>query len=118
MLARQGRFAEARKRYEHCIELRPDFAEAHANLGALLLDHDEPAAAIDELRAALHFDPGLGAAAFNLGDALARLDRGEEASAAYRDAARIAGIDTRIGIEARRRALELELERSRGSAAR
>jgi tetratricopeptide (TPR) repeat protein len=69
--------------------VRPDFAEAHANLGyafTLLRRFDE---AVTSLRRTLSINPHHKLAANNLGNALLALDRTDEAIAAYRQAVRL-----------------------------
>jgi predicted O-linked N-acetylglucosamine transferase (SPINDLY family) len=64
----------------------PQSARAHAAAGMALLGADQCAQAADTLERALQLDAGLGYAAVNLGEALRRLQRPEQAAAAYRRA--------------------------------
>lgn len=74
---------EARLAYSRALELEPDHAGAHLNLGRLLHEHGRLAAAEAHYRAALAADPGSATAAFNLGVALEDQGRAERAIEAY-----------------------------------
>jgi tetratricopeptide (TPR) repeat protein len=63
--------------------LKPDFAEAHNNLGNALLQQDKIDDAVVHLERALVLMPDFVAAHYNLGIALSRKDRSEEAKAHY-----------------------------------
>jgi len=81
-----GRLNEAIALYKRAIETRPDYAEAHNNLGNVLGEakrHEEAAAS---LARAAELRPELAAIHSNLGLALARLGRFEEAAASHRRA--------------------------------
>ncbi|HYU27262.1 MAG TPA: tetratricopeptide repeat protein [Thermoanaerobaculia bacterium] len=75
--------AEARAAYQRAIELDPDHADAHVNLGRMLHEEGAPAAAEQHYRRALDADPEHPTAAFNLGVALEDLGRIREALEAY-----------------------------------
>lgn len=77
--------AEARRGYERAIELRPGHADARVNLGRLLHDAGDTAAAETHYRAALDAGPHA-TAAYDLGVALADQGRTEEAARWYRRA--------------------------------
>jgi Flp pilus assembly protein TadD len=62
---------EARAEYVKCVALDPKMAEAHLNLGILLLEKD-PTAAAASLRKAVEFLPGQSRPRFLLGVALER----------------------------------------------
>jgi Tfp pilus assembly protein PilF len=81
--AERGSLAESRAHYEAAIALRPDYAVAHASLGAVLLAHGEDAEAVRTLERAAALDPTAATTWSNLGVALARLGRSAEARAAY-----------------------------------
>lgn len=74
---------EARAAYQRCIELDPDHADAHVNLGRMMHEEGAPAAAEQHYRRALDSDPEHPTAAFNLGVALEDLGRIREAREAY-----------------------------------
>jgi len=83
-----GSPGEARKSYEHALELDPEHADAHVNLGRLLHESGDPAAAEPHYAAALAIRPGDATAAFNQGVALEDLGRLPEALLAYETAVR------------------------------
>ncbi len=70
----------ARWLFEEAIRQKPDYPEAHANLGALLWNQDRIGPAMRHLRTALYLDPGNDAARWNL--AMIHLRRREPAAAA------------------------------------
>ncbi|MDX1387769.1 MAG: tetratricopeptide repeat protein [Acidobacteriota bacterium] len=74
---------QARDSYRRCLELDPDHIEAHLNLGRLLHEAGQLAAALAHYRQALGRRPDYATAAFNLGVVLEDLGRREEATAAY-----------------------------------
>jgi tetratricopeptide (TPR) repeat protein len=77
---------EARDAYRRAVELNPHYADAHVNLGRLLHEQEELAAAEAHYRIALSIDPRHATAAFNLGVALEDLGRLDDAIAAYQHA--------------------------------
>lgn len=77
---------EAVRCYRRAIELDPDHAAAHLDLGRLLHEGGDPAAAEEHYRAAVALRPDDGTARFNLGVALQDLGRTGEALSAYRRA--------------------------------
>jgi len=74
---------EARTAYERAIELDPDHADAHVNLGRILHEDGAPAAAEEHYRHAIVNEPEHPTAAFNLGVALEDLGRLRDAREAY-----------------------------------
>ena len=74
---------EARDAYRRTIELDPDHADAHTNLGRLLHEAGETTAAEAHYRRALAARPGDVTAEFNLAVALEDEGRTQEAVAAY-----------------------------------
>jgi tetratricopeptide (TPR) repeat protein len=77
---------EARDAYRRALDLAPDHPDAHLNLGRMLHEDGELAAAERHYREAAALRPGDATAAFNLGVALQDLGRTREAMAAYRRA--------------------------------
>ena len=77
---------DARRAYAKALELKPDHADAHVNLGRLLHEASDARAAVDHYRLALEASPGHAIAAFNLGFALEDLHLDDEAILAYRTA--------------------------------
>jgi tetratricopeptide (TPR) repeat protein len=53
-------------RYAHALDLDPDYAEAHANLGIVLLRRGDVGRAIEHFSAALRLNPDLAEARQNL----------------------------------------------------
>lgn len=80
---------QAREVYQRLLQLDPDHADAHVNLGRLLHEDGAPAAAEKHYRRALEIDPGHETAAFNLGVALEDLGRFRDAIEAYQHALEI-----------------------------
>lgn len=75
--------------YQAALRLRPDFAQAHNNLGTLYLEQGRAAQAIQSYREAVRLDPRNAQAFYNLGTAYGRQGMAREALAAYDDALRI-----------------------------
>ena len=75
---------KAVKLYRTAIARKPDYVEAHYNLGNALKNLGEPDEAITVYRRAVDIEPGLAPAHHNLGNALHSLGRLDEAAAAYR----------------------------------
>jgi tetratricopeptide (TPR) repeat protein len=84
---------EAREAYERALSLDPELAEAHVNLGRLLNERGDAAAAEVHYRRALAAHPQDGTAAFNLGVALEDLGREREALEAYERALTVDPLD-------------------------
>jgi len=72
--------------FQEAIELAPDFAEAHTNLGMLLDQEGLSAEAERHYRQSLSLNPGYGQTYMNLGVLLFNQKRFQEADAAYRRA--------------------------------
>jgi tetratricopeptide (TPR) repeat protein/2-polyprenyl-3-methyl-5-hydroxy-6-metoxy-1,4-benzoquinol methylase len=68
------------------IELRPDFGEAHLNLGNVLLHQGRHEEALAEYGKVLALNPRHGGAYLNMGHILAALDRDDESALSYRTA--------------------------------
>ena len=68
------------------VELDPEFAAAHRNLGALYLRRGEYAPAEEALRRALHLEPGVAIAHYNLGVLYMHTGRRELARTAFETA--------------------------------
>ena len=99
LLARQGRWDEAREHYLETLRLDAVPASVFNNLGSTLVEQGRVAEALDMFREAIRTDPRHGGAHFNLALALSRLGRGGEALAEYRTALdlALAGQDTGRG---------------------
>jgi tetratricopeptide (TPR) repeat protein len=74
---------DARDAYRRALELAPSHAEAHVNLGRLLHEQGDLAAAEEQYRAALAAQPDSVLAAFNLGVVLEDGGRADEAVGVY-----------------------------------
>lgn len=81
--------AEARRAYRRALELDPNHADAHINLGRLLHEAGDARRAEDHYRRALETDPSDATAAYNLGVALEDLGDYAGAIRAYEHAARL-----------------------------
>ncbi len=71
------------------LELKPQFVEAHNNLGMALISRGRIAEATTQFEKALRINPGLAEAHNNLGMALARGGRIDEAAVHFRKAVEI-----------------------------
>lgn len=89
-LAATGHLAAATDCYRKIVELQPDFAEAHGNLGALLERQDKLDEAADCCLRALELKPDFAAASYNLGSVREKQGRIDDALAGYRQACRLA----------------------------
>lgn len=85
---------QARTAYERSLGLDGGLAEAHVNLGRLLHERGDPAAAHEHYLAALRACPEDATAAFNLGVALEDLGFEREALAAYERAIALDPVDS------------------------
>jgi len=81
-----GRFDEAALHYQGVVEMSPDYAEAHNNLGNALDRLGEFAPAEEHLRTAIRLKPDFAFAHHNLGNALLHQQSVHSALAAYRKA--------------------------------
>ena len=66
----QGKLDEALACYRRALELKPDFAEAHGNLGSALEEMGDLQGAEDSFRAALRHDPRFAFAHYKLAELL------------------------------------------------
>ncbi|MFM7274759.1 MAG: tetratricopeptide repeat protein, partial [Gammaproteobacteria bacterium] len=85
-LHREGKLGAARTAYEAILARRPRYPEMLNNLGVLLLQLGDVAAASEVLSRAVAANPALASASSNLGAALKRQGRLAEAITAYRRA--------------------------------
>lgn len=79
----QGLLEEAVQCYRQAVRIDPDFAEAHYNLGVVLLLQGNAKDAVDSFRRAIAVKPEYFEAHTNLGASLETLGNAEEAMAAY-----------------------------------
>ena len=82
----QGKLDEAVACYRRALELKPDYAEAHDNLGNALKDQGKLDEAVACYRRALELKPDYAEAHNNLGNALKDQGKLDEAVACYRRA--------------------------------
>ncbi len=85
----QGRIDEAIAQYQQAVEIKPDVAAAHDNLGLALADRSRFDEAIIQYREALKIQPRDAEAHYNLGNVLATQGRYDEALTRYREALKI-----------------------------
>lgn len=86
----QGEAAQAAEFYRKAIKYRPQFVEAHYNLGNALMKLGRAEDAVKHYRYAAELKPDLVPAINNLGNALHALGRFEDAAEAYRRVLRLA----------------------------
>ena len=84
------RQAEAIAAYERVIDLEPDHAAAHINLGTLFYNRQEYSASEFHYRRAVEIDPRYALGHFDLGNVLDETGRVQEAIEAYRNALHLA----------------------------
>jgi tetratricopeptide (TPR) repeat protein len=87
-----GRLDEAVTAYRHAISGKPDFAEAHANLGSALQELGRLDEAVAACRNAISCNPDLATSHVNLGNVLREWGRFDQALAAYERAASLPGV--------------------------
>jgi tetratricopeptide (TPR) repeat protein len=68
-----GRMPDAIAEYREALRIYPNYAEAHNNLGAILLQSGSNTQAVMEYQAAVRLDPDYADAHSNLGSALSRI---------------------------------------------
>jgi tetratricopeptide (TPR) repeat protein len=85
-LARQGRFDESVAYFHEALRLRPDYADAHCNLGSVLTFQGRYAEAVASYEQALRLQPEEPVVLNNLSNALRHLGRLDEAVTAARRA--------------------------------
>ena len=90
IMTRTGRNGEAMALLEEALRLRPNYGEAHLNLGIALATAGQPDAAIEQFTEAMRAVPELGAKAqFNIGNVLTGTGRIDAAVGHYEDALRL-----------------------------
>ena len=89
-----GRSKESIAQYEEALRLKPDYADAHNNLGVVLCNAGRVSEALPHYQQAIRIDPSYYEAHYNLGSALSSLGRTPEAVSAFQDAVRLAPAKT------------------------
>lgn len=87
LLSDRTRLQESIASFGRALQLRPDYAEAHGNLGLALTQAGRPGEAVAHLQESLRLKPGSYQMQNNLGIALASSGRTTEALGAFRQAA-------------------------------
>jgi tetratricopeptide (TPR) repeat protein len=82
----EKRLDEAASRFQEALKVKPDFADAHGQLGVVFYLQGRRDDAIHELQAAIVLDPGYAPAHFNLGVALTSKGRLDEAVSQFQAA--------------------------------
>ena len=102
--APKGQVDEAIAHYQKALQIKPDYAEAHNNLGNALLQKGRVDEAIAHYQKALQIKPDNAEAHYNLGNALLQKGRVDEAIAQYQKALQIkpdsAGCPEQSGVAA------------------
>jgi len=83
LVREKGREVEAAAHFATALKLRPDYADAHNNVGAQLQRAGRYTEAIAQFQSALRINPSLAEAYYNLGLCLAETGRGPEAITAF-----------------------------------
>src|ERR1700749_3083146 len=78
-----GRLGESERLYNAVLQLRPDWAEAHNDLGVVLAALGRQAEAAPHFERARALAPDFAAASTNLANALSALERYDEAIAIF-----------------------------------
>jgi Flp pilus assembly protein TadD len=86
---RMGRKREAVSNFSKAIELRPDYAEAHNNLGNALANTGNHARALNHLSQALQIKPNYAEAHYNVGVTLMKMKRTGEALPHFQQAVKL-----------------------------
>lgn len=90
-----GRSDDALLNYQKAIAIRPS-APAYSNMGAFLHRRGDFTGAVDAYKRAIAIRPNSAATRRNLGDALTKLGRREEAKSAYLEAVRLGEADLKV----------------------
>jgi predicted O-linked N-acetylglucosamine transferase (SPINDLY family) len=84
--AQSGQYEEAVHSFQEALQLRPESAAAHNNLGNVFVEQGRLDDAVNSFRQALRYKPDFVSAHSNLGEALRRQGHLEESVASFRDA--------------------------------
>ena len=83
ILFKEGKLNEAEQYLQKAIEIKPDFAEAHYNLGIILKDLDKLKEAELSYRKAIEIKPDYSEAYYSLGNILRNLGKSIESNECY-----------------------------------
>jgi tetratricopeptide (TPR) repeat protein len=82
-------FAQSISAFQQCLQVDPNYADAHNNLGMIFQEQGRGNLALDQFQAAVSAKPGSYLYHFNLANALAQANRLDEAIAHFQTAARL-----------------------------
>src|SRR5436853_3158950 len=85
-LFKESRFQDAVETFKRAIQLKPDYAEAHNDLGMAYCRLNRNDEAIESFRQAIRLNPRLAEAYYNLGTAYYNLGRLQEAMTSFKQA--------------------------------
>ncbi len=88
-----GRFADAVEPLKQALKLKPDYADAHYNLGVALNSLGRPDEAIESFKRAVALDPDDSESQFDLGEALYAKGKYAEAAEAFAHVTRVAQVN-------------------------
>lgn len=113
LLGLQGRTKEARVQFLKLVQMRPDYAEGHQNLGTTFLDTGELALAARSFERAIRLKPDFAVAHNNLGVARARTGDVVEAEKHFAKAVELLPDyeSARINLESARKQLRFHQEK-------
>ena len=118
-MAGRGQVDEAIAHYRKALEIKPDYAEAHYNLGIALAGRGQVDEAIAHYRKALEIKPDYAEAHINLGIVLAGRGQVDEAIDHYQKALALASArNDRAMADALRARIRLLLQRAASSGDR
>ena len=89
LCAQQGKLSEAISAFQFALQIQPDFALAHSNLGVAFRAQGRLPEALHHMREAVRLKPGHAQAHYSLGTVRFLQGHPEEAIAAYREAVRL-----------------------------
>jgi protein O-mannosyl-transferase len=82
----RGQFDEAVTQFQNVLEIYPNFADAHCNLGSALFQRGQPDEGVAQFQRALEINPNLAEAHSNLGSIFLQKGRLNEAIAQFQEA--------------------------------
>jgi Ca-activated chloride channel family protein len=88
-LYNSGKYEEAVRAYRQAVKIKPDYAEAHNNLGDAYLQLKQYKKAVEAYKQAIRYKPDLASAYGNMGAAYYKQGEHQRALEAYKEAVRI-----------------------------